>query len=255
MIKCNHCVFLLVFVIVVIFSFLSFGNPQINKYVYMFQAYVFPKHEGGWIEPELNYKGTWKYWSASGHLKTVEEKYFYSNSLPYQNNTVVRKKLRRMFPELSNEDCQKSKWHYLFKKQILGEKIEGPLLSNRFSGMWRVWDNVDNKIVLLWEAMFLEGRMEGISKTYHINGQIDKVSRHKNGAPYGIELIHDSNGALELMKIWHGKKNNSDFKIIETIYDASKSIDLRPQYTKEIAEFESELAKFEQGLKATKETK
>jgi len=49
-------------------SVLIFANPQWNKQIYMFQAYVYPVHKRGWIAPPSDYTGQWKVWDPDGKL-------------------------------------------------------------------------------------------------------------------------------------------------------------------------------------------
>ena len=47
---------------------LTFGNTQWCKWVYIWQAYVYPEHEGGLILPptDSNYTGQWECWHSNG---------------------------------------------------------------------------------------------------------------------------------------------------------------------------------------------
>lgn len=47
-------------------AILLFGNPQWNKNIYLFQAYIYPKAEEGWIEPPDDYSGRWVIWVPDG---------------------------------------------------------------------------------------------------------------------------------------------------------------------------------------------
>lgn len=53
---------------------LRFGNTQWNKNVYMFQAYVWPKHDDGMICPPDDYTGVWVGWH-SNRQQWVEMEY------------------------------------------------------------------------------------------------------------------------------------------------------------------------------------
>jgi len=73
------------------FCILRYGNPQWNKYVYIFQSYISPKHKsveilpgsysfvhnkfdfpkyGREIIPPKTYNGQWKNWSIAGRLRS-----------------------------------------------------------------------------------------------------------------------------------------------------------------------------------------
>lgn len=44
-----------------------FGSCQWSRYHYIFQAYVWPKHEHGWIMPAGDYSGPWLVWYSDGN--------------------------------------------------------------------------------------------------------------------------------------------------------------------------------------------
>ena len=52
------------------FALLAFGNPQWKR-CYVFQAYYWPKHQGGVIEPPSGYHGVWRTWLRTGQISTV----------------------------------------------------------------------------------------------------------------------------------------------------------------------------------------
>jgi len=71
-------------------SLLSFGNPQWNKYFYMWQCYIYPNHEdSSWETSE--YTGIWKSWTDKGELWLEQEMTngFTFHSIWYSEKDVV----------------------------------------------------------------------------------------------------------------------------------------------------------------------
>ena len=49
----------------------TFGNPQWNKYIYLYQAFFYPKYVNGKIPVPAGYTGIWRRWNWSGDI--IEE--------------------------------------------------------------------------------------------------------------------------------------------------------------------------------------
>ena len=58
----------LIALVISIFGVLRYGNPQWNKYIYLFQVFVYPKK----IEQIQNYSGIWRTWYPNGVKKSEE---------------------------------------------------------------------------------------------------------------------------------------------------------------------------------------
>ena len=85
--KLTYASIVFVVLLVAVWLILQFGNPQWNRYVYMYQAYVYPKYEfhqpqdvmkGLVTHDEIpeDYSGEWKDYYANGKLRqchTVQE--------------------------------------------------------------------------------------------------------------------------------------------------------------------------------------
>jgi len=125
----------------------------------------------------------------------------------------------KTFPELAQGDVQKNKWIYIFQVFIFPKKGDGFIFpSENYDGVWRQW---------------------------HDNGKLSNLSIYESGRKMGVSKIFYYDGTLLVME-YRTKKIPFTY-----IYSIPNKIDLRPQYAKEIAEFEKELAKFEKehGLK------
>lgn len=55
------------------FAFLSWGNPQSSRIVYMWQAYVYPGAKSNIHRPPPGYTGDWNIWGRSGNLLLASE--------------------------------------------------------------------------------------------------------------------------------------------------------------------------------------
>jgi len=89
-----------------------------------------------------------------------------------------------------------------------------------------------------------EGEYDNWQLTWHDNGQLESGVYYKNNIAIGVFTEMDENSKVTLIKYWDGKGDDKEKNVI-TVYDTSQQIDLRPQYVKEIAAFEVELAKWE----------
>lgn len=58
--------------VLLLLALLAFGRPNWHKAIYMFQAYVWPKHRGGVIRPPEAFTGIWRTWYPSGQLRTEQ---------------------------------------------------------------------------------------------------------------------------------------------------------------------------------------
>ena len=54
--------------VIVFLCLLRFGNPQWNRLIFMFQAYLYPGNLEKVIIPPPGYTGTWRVWSQTGKL-------------------------------------------------------------------------------------------------------------------------------------------------------------------------------------------
>ena len=59
----------LIFLIVITFCWLSFGDPQSSKWVYQFQANVYPGWSNGAVNVPNDYDGVWRDWDNDGNLR------------------------------------------------------------------------------------------------------------------------------------------------------------------------------------------
>jgi len=90
-------ILLTIFLLIGGLGVLAFGNCQWNRWIYVFQAYYYPKYENGFISPSKKYKGSWNDWYKNGQQKSAEiydnwnfvghQVYWYENgNLKYKKN-------------------------------------------------------------------------------------------------------------------------------------------------------------------------
>lgn len=121
---------------------LLLGNPQRSRYVYMFQAYVWPKYPFGDIPPPPGYTGVWRTWDRNGRIVSEAE---------YEGG---------------NHNGVYTLW------SITGQKWEeGRFANDLENGQWTAWDYQGNVVAqgtfkngLPWEGTFLDfDETEGVS--------------------------------------------------------------------------------------------
>jgi len=59
---------LTIFLLVGSLGVLAFGNTQWSRWIYVFQAYYWPKYESSIIKPPSNYTGSWRCWFKNGQI-------------------------------------------------------------------------------------------------------------------------------------------------------------------------------------------
>lgn len=203
-----------VFVLAILMlCFLSYGNPQSGKWVYMWQAYVYPKHnhEEVWLNQNNDYTGEWRYWSERG---TLLGKY------DLKNGVVVNSKL-------------------YFENGVLKSSMD---LKKDFvqEGLTKLFYE-DGKLNNC--ASFYDGQLNGFETYFHKNGQLKSATMSNPEIKFHIQKICDEQGNITEMYYWVGNGFESEQQAI-CIFHSSKSIDLRSQYTKQLSLFESELKKW-----------
>ena len=202
---------------VALFCFLSYGNPQFSKYVYLWQTYILQENvtyqgENPVLDRSHDFTGTWREWYASGALSTEAE---YKDGVP-----------NGIFKSWNEDGSLSMQWNM----------VNGQLHGQSFT----FYKNGQKEKCIEYNM----GKEDGMALYWSKDGQLQYVQKYKNDLPIGIANYFTNRGKLKKIEYWDGKTefDNIPSKII---YDPSKSIDLRPQYAKEIAEFEAELAKFE----------
>jgi len=211
-------------------GFLSYGNPQVHKYVYMWQAYVWPAErivrpyltnselETAISRPPENYTGEFRVWNKGGTLKI--------------SRRMVSGKVLR--------------YQYYFDNGNL--KMEQNISSQRL--IHGVVKHFYTNGQLKDFSVFVAGERTGFQLYYRESGIVRAVLSFRNGTYFGIQKNFDDFGELEILTLWDGRGQNRELNGTRIFDDVAK-IDLRPQYAKEIAAFEAELKKFEKehGLK------
>ena len=80
--------------VILIGLFLCLGNNQWCRWSYIFQAYIFPGYEDGYIRPsDANYSGEWKTWYFNGALHskyTIKNGKFQGPYLIWRNDGSLK---------------------------------------------------------------------------------------------------------------------------------------------------------------------
>jgi len=169
-------------ILLTVVSVFRFGNPQWNRWIYIFQAYYFPKYKGGFIKPTDNFTGNFRAWYKNGDLY-YSQFYLYGKRhgkwfVFYENN---RKYLEIDFKNGLEHGSSKS-WNedgYItsFVQHLEGKK-HGVYMSFYSNG------NIKFKVNLLF------GKITGKAYGYDKHGKLIKVRHHnKNGDLIKEEII------------------------------------------------------------------
>jgi len=198
------------------FPELARGNVQHSKWIYMFQYYVYPKMDIP-VEKMIpnNYTGIWNFWHENGNIC-----YEYH----YENGDLKI----YIFSNEGGDRVQKS--YYMDEGHV-----EIDLSYYESGNLKHVLGKSNNEKDSISIDYFENGSISGVG--------ILRVDEDENELYHFYQSNYD-NGKVDVINY---SKNGSEV----VIFDEEDSIDLRPQYAKEIAEFEAELAAFEKehGLK------
>lgn len=55
--------------VLLVAGLVRFANPQWNRWIYVFQAYISPTYEDGIISPPNSFTGTWTMWYRNGQIR------------------------------------------------------------------------------------------------------------------------------------------------------------------------------------------
>lgn len=147
--------------ILVIISLLVFGNTQWNKYIYIFQAYVYPTYLDGYINPPANFSGTWVMWDKHGN-KIVEREFLNGKQHGMETAWENGKKL------------------YIHHYR-----------NDKFDGIWIYWDkNGQVSATENWK----DGKLHGTRTTYYGNGNKEAEENYKEGKLDGKKTVWYENG-------------------------------------------------------------
>lgn len=190
-------------------SLLSFGDPASSYYIYWWQDEVLGQSR----EMPEGYTGVWFFYHSDGE-KDVRH---YVNGVEEGDH----------------------KWFYK-DGTLKGERL---IVNGQVQGVQKEYfQNGQIRVANTW------GR--GFTIFWHENGRLDYAGdSNKDGFHQGVWKDWKNSGSIVDIRLWDGKKykregyERADHSIV--IYDPLKNIDLRPNYKKEIAQFEKELALWE----------
>jgi len=163
----------------------------------------------------------------------------------YENQCVAN---FRYSPSVGTKDDEKYYYNIRggIKKAIIKENSdlvagvtldsEKYRLKSKFTG-YRSQSLDSNKVINYFN--YKNGKIDGVHRWYYSDGRISIEQNFRNGEFLGIHKRFSKKGDLEYCVYKDDKKS------CVVVFDKFRNIDLRPQYAKEIAEFEKELAAFE----------
>jgi len=176
---------------------LSFGNPQWNRWVYVWQEYVIEKNGGGILHMPVDYSGTWNMWERDGtlvytinFLNGINHGYL----LIYHGNGNIH---------------TKDNW--------VNGQMNGPSFSYFPNG------NIDtvsgNK----------DGKIHGRMSSYYENGFLRFVCTFVDGDQSGLVRYYSNDGKVNSLMYVNQNPNGTGAK--ETyIYSKDENIDNRKKY-------------------------
>jgi antitoxin component YwqK of YwqJK toxin-antitoxin module len=234
--------------IILILCLLSFGNPQ-WKYCFMWQAYVWPKHDGGRIFPPESYSGVWREWYSSGDLSKESE---IENGMIHGYDKLFWKGQVTFLGHERNGVPHGLQQSFFDNGKI---KTEDTITNGRHDGYSREY----YKNGQLWYEFKYDFGVKKVTRFYFENGQLESRTFHHNkgvpaksieihsyakGLNHGLavaQLTHEYNNEGKLVRIDNTNKNGE----VVDIYDIEEEIDRRQEFKEKIAAFEAELAQWE----------
>jgi hypothetical protein len=127
------------------------------------------------------------------------------------------------------------------------------------TGSWQTWDEEGR---LTSEIEYLNGKVHGMAVIFHLNGKIASISQKANGEYNGWLVALNQKGAIfssgKLVDSYYAglefTYDQETFNLIKIdtwqlgtvvhVYDKSKKLDNRKQYSQEIADFKIDLEQF-----------
>lgn len=176
-------------------SVLGFGNPQWNRCIYMFQAFVYPKH-GAYIKPPANFSGTWIMWDRHGE-KIGEQDYWngkrHGRETRWENG-------RKIYEHHYKNDQFDGVWIYWGENDLLSA-VEN-WREGRLHGIRTVYYGNGNK---QFEENYKEGKLDGKKTIWYENGRKMAEAYFKAGYRYGVWTTWSENGAKQSQFNWTKK--------------------------------------------------
>ena len=184
---------------------LSLGNPQWNKYIFIFQSNIFSLYQkdlSGLLEPSKNYTGPWNQWYNSGELACQqnyvsgllhgESKYYYASNGIYG---VLGKSGELMLSMTYN------------KGKITGESV-----------LYSDDGNIDTR------TPYLDGKIEGVTTSYYPSGQIKMEMPYQDNKQHGKAIFYYPSGQIKHQLTYlHGN-------VLGSVTEYSESGDIIKQY-------------------------
>jgi len=163
------------------------GNPQWNRYIYIFQALVYPKH-GAYIKPPANFSGTWIMWDRYGE-KIAEQDYRdgkrHGKETRWENG-------RKLYEHHYKNDQFDGTWIYWGKNGLVS--VVENWKEGKLHGTRTVYYQNGNKS---FEENYNEGQLDGKDTISYENGRIMTEAYFKNGYRYGVWTTWNEKGTKE----------------------------------------------------------
>jgi len=193
-----------IFLILGSLGLLAFGNTQWSRWVYIFQAYHWPKTELGYINKPENFTGRWRDWRRNGQIefeayfelgmKNGEEIIWFENGQKKSECNYIDGKLNGIFI-LWHENGQKESEVQYIKDDQNGKKTAWFENGKKYS-----------------EIKYLIGKENGKEIKWHENGQKENESFWLNGEKQGRENWWNEKGELTLINYYKNQE------IIKQVY-------------------------------------
>lgn len=186
---------------VVTLSLLAFGNCQWNKYFYMFQAYIYPTHIDGYINPPPDFTGTWNMWDKHGN-KTVERQFL--NGLRNGKETVWKDGNKLYIHHYKNDKFD-GEWIYWNKDGQMS--VTENWKNGKLNGIRAIYYDNGNKKN---EEHYKDGNLNGKKTLWYESGKLMAEAYFKNGYRYGIWSTYNENGIKDNEFNWTERYEKSE---------------------------------------------
>ena len=172
---------------------LAFGNPQWHKRVYMFQAFVYPKHVDGYIKQPPNFSGTWIMWNRHGN-KIAEQ--------DYKNGKLDGKEIwwegNRKKYEQNYKDGEIDGVQIYWGENGLASAVNN-FKNGKLHGTQTIYYKNGNKQT---EENYVDGKKNGKSTSWYENGQKSEEAFFKDRYRYSVWTYWKEDGTKEDVINW-----------------------------------------------------
>jgi len=193
--KAYWVVGILVGVVIAGLLLLSFGNPQASKYVYMFQAYVWPAeknekashHALVFAKMDKNYSGVRFDWHPNGALFMERQ---YKNGKQHGFSRTWLKNGELKF------ECSYREGQLHGRTRLWDENMQLSSISAYENGKMSYYKMYKDGHIQL-EQNYVNGAFDGFLRRWHENGQLKHEVKYKNDKCYGILRQWETDGQLK----------------------------------------------------------